>query len=288
MPTARQRSARGRDRERRDPGRTRRDREQARARDGEQRSGRDRAPVRHSERGRRSARAREQTRAAPSRRKALRRRWVAALSLLTVAGLAYVLLFTSLLGVRSVEVVGARTVNAERIREVARVPDRQPMLRVDTDAIRDRVATLNTVATVEVSRSWPSTLEITVTERTPIGFYDTGETLHLVDPAGVVYKRVDERPSGLPELTLPRVGPDDPATRAVTAVLSGLPPELADRVVSAGARTPGSVEFTLRGGKVVRWGDVTQAERKAKVLAVLLTRKGTTYDVSSPELPTVS
>ncbi|WP_199433337.1 cell division protein FtsQ/DivIB [Qaidamihabitans albus] len=265
MTTTRQRTTRGRRPPRREDG-----------------------PAPRSNRGRRPDSSRARTGNSPARRKVLRRRWVAVLSVLTVAGVAYVLLFTSMFGVRSVEVSGAETVSAEAIRSVAKVPEQRAMLRVDTDAIRDRVATLPAVATVVVARSWPSTIEITVTERSPIGFYDTGESLHLVDGGGVVYKEVAEPPKGLPELRLARVGPDDPATRAVTAVLGTLPHELRERVTSAGAQTAHGVEFTLDSGKSVRWGDVGQSERKAKVLGVLLTRKGQTYDVSSPELPTVS
>ncbi|PXY19529.1 cell division protein FtsQ/DivIB [Prauserella muralis] len=258
-----------------------------------QSSARRRPPVRgarepRTTRGRRSPAARARTGTGLTRRKAMRRRWVALLTVLTVAGLVYVLFFTSLLGVRSVEVVGADSVPAERVRDVADVPDRRAMLRVDTDAIAERVATLPGIATVDVSRSWPSTIEIAVTERSPIGFYNDGEELYLVDGGGLVYKKVAQRPKGLPELKLAEVGPDDPATRAATSVLRAIPAQLRERVRVVRAETPGSVEFTLAGGKVVRWGDAEQSERKAKVLAALLTRQGTTYDVSAPELPTVS
>ncbi|WP_344073396.1 cell division protein FtsQ/DivIB, partial [Prauserella alba] len=223
-----------------------------------------------------------------SRARALRRRWIAVLSVLTVLGLAYVLLFTSLLGVRSVEVTGNRDVGADRVREVAEVPERRAMLRVDTDAIADRVAGIPGVATVDVSRSWPSTIEIAVTERTPAGVYDTGSTLYLVDTGGVVYKEISERPQGLPEFKMSEVGADKAATRAVIAVRRALPEQLRDKVTQWRADSPGSVEFTLRSGKTVRWGDASDSDRKAKVLGALMTRQGKVYDVSSPALPTVS
>ncbi|MFC4001990.1 cell division protein FtsQ/DivIB [Prauserella oleivorans] len=245
-------------------------------------------PVARSRRGRRPEEARRRTADPVSRRRALRRRWVALLSVLTVVGLGYILFFTSLLGVRSVEVTGARSVPVEQIRSAAAVPERRAMFRVDTDAIADRVATLPGVATVDVSRSWPSTIEIAVTERTPVGYYNTGEALYLVDTGGVVYKEIPEPPAGLPEFKLAAVGPDDPTTRSVTSVLGALPEQLRPRVRQVRAESPGSVEFTLAGGKVVRWGDAEQNDRKAKVLGALLTRKGKVYDVSSPELPTVS
>ncbi|EHR51909.1 cell division septal protein [Saccharomonospora marina XMU15] len=224
----------------------------------------------------------------PSRQLVRQRRQVLALSVLTVLTIGYLLYFTELVGVRSVEVVGANEVPADRIRELAAVPAGQPMLRVDTDEVAMRVSSLPTVASVEVSRSWPSTIEIAVTERRPIGFYDTGRKLYLVDRGGFVYKEIGEPVQGLPKLELSKVGPHDAATRSVASVLADLPPQLREQVRFARAETPGSIELALADGRIVRWGDAEQTGRKAKVLAVLLTRAGEVYDVSSPELPTVS
>ena len=44
----------------------------------------------------------------------------------------------------------------------------------------------------------------------------------------------------------------------------------------------------LANGKTVRWGNADDSARKAAVLAALMTRPGKVYDVSSPDLPTVS
>lgn len=218
----------------------------------------------------------------------MRRRWIALLSVVTVVGLGYLLFFTSFLGVGSVEVVGASAVPADVILGAAAVPARQPMLRVDTGEIAARVDKLPAIESVDVSRSWPSTIKITVTERTPVAFFAGSDGAHLVDTTGLDYKTLPKEPAGLPELTLARVAPDDPVTRSVVAVVVALPQELTNEVTTVRAQTPGGVEFTLKNGKVVRWGDATDAVRKAKVLAVLLTRRGHTYDVASPELPTVS
>lgn len=223
-----------------------------------------------------------------ARQRVLRRRWIAALSVITVITLGYLLFFTSFLGVSSVKVVGASAVPAEEIRAAAAVPDREPMLRVDTDEIAARVNKLPGVASTEVSRSWPSTITITVTERTPVAFFTAPDGAHLVDTTGVDYKTLPNKPAGLPELTLARITPDDPVARSAVAVLTSLPVALRNEITTVRAQTPGGVEFTLKNGKVVRWGDASEPDRKAKVLAVLLTRKGHTYDVASPDLPTVS
>jgi cell division protein FtsQ len=221
----------------------------------------------------------------------MRRRWVALLSVVTIVGLVYVMFFTSFLGVQSVNVIGAKSVPADQVRVVAAIPGQKPMLRVNTDEVRDRVAEMPGVATVEVSRSWPSTITITITERTAIAYFDSGpagDGFHLVDGGGVVFKTVKEKPAGLPQLKLPKVSVDDPVTLAVTSVLGVIPPQLFKQVTTATAQTPGSVEFTLVNGKIVRWGDAKSPDRKAKVLAALLTQPGKTYDVSAPELPTIS
>lgn len=227
----------------------------------------------------------------PGRHKEVRRRWVALLSVLTVVAMVYLLWFSSMLGVQTVDVIGSNAVPAEQVREAAAVPDQKPMLRLDIDEIRDRVAQMPGIATVDVSRSWPNTLEITVTERAAIAFFDSGpggDGVHLVDGGGVVFKTVKERPAGLPELKLPLVSADDPVTRAVTGVLGVIPQQLLNQVTTASAKTPASVEFALADGKTVRWGTAADTDRKAKVLAALLTREGKVYDVSAPDLPTVS
>jgi cell division protein FtsQ len=260
---------------------------------------RGRAALARERRGRRSEEERRRTRTQtkqsvrtrPDRHKEIRRRWVALLSVLTVAAAVYLLYFSAMLGVHEVAVSGARSVSADQIRKVAAVPADKPMLRLDTDEIRDRVAQMPGLATVEVSRSWPDTVEITVTERAAIAFFDSGpggDGVHLVDGGGVVFQTVHARPQGLPELKLPKVSADDPVTRAVTAVLGVIPEQLLKQVTTATAQTPASVEFTLTSGKIVRWGTADQTDRKAKVLAALLSQPGKIYDVAAPELPTIS
>ncbi len=46
------------------------------------------------------------------------------------------------------------------------------------------------------------------------------------------------------------------------------------------------VALTLRSGDLVRWGSVEDADLKASVLAALMKRKASVYDVSAPRLPT--
>jgi len=224
----------------------------------------------------------------PSHRRYLARRWTALLIVLAVLGLTYVVMFTSLIGVRSVDVLGVHDIPPDDVREAAAVESGTPMVRLDTDEIAARVAKLPRVAEVSVSRSFPTTVEIQVTERTPVVVVPAGDGVHLVDRTGRDYATVRSRPARLPVLKVVKVAPDDPATHAAVTVLAALPEALRGRVVELSARSAGDVRFTLRNGRVVKWGDAEDNERKAAVLAPLLTRPGKIYDVATPDFPTVS
>lgn len=208
--------------------------------------------------------------------------------MLAVLGLGYVVMFTSVVGVRSVAVFGTRDISHDDVREAAAIELGTPMVRLDTEEVAVRVAEVPRVFEVQVSRSWPSTVEISVTERDPVAVRQFPDGVHLIDRTGLDYATVKERPPGLPSLRVDTASPDDPATRAAVTVLDAIPDQLREAVVEVSASTPGSVELTLTGKRTVKWGDADDNERKAAVLAPLLTRPGRTYDVATPDFPTVS
>jgi cell division protein FtsQ len=224
----------------------------------------------------------------PTRRRAMMRRWTVLLVFLGIVGLIYVVLFTPVLGAHEVEVQGTQGLTPDEVRKVAAVEIGKPLLRLDTDEIAARVATLPRVAHVEVSRSLPGTVEITVAERNPVAFAQLPDGAHMVDGIGMDYAVVPQPPLGLPSVEVARIAPEDSATRAVVDVLGKIPQQLRERVVTLAARSPGDVQLKLNDGRLVKWGDAADSERKALVLAALLTRPGKVYDVAAPDLPTVS
>lgn len=211
-------------------------------------------------------------------------------AILALAGaLAWVLLGSSLLEARSVQVIGTREeLTAEEVAAVAAVPLGAPLLRLDTEEIEARVAAVPRVAAVQVSRTLGGTVRIAVTERNPIAVRPAPDGVYLIDVTGTDYAKVADAPSGLPELLVARIGPGDKATSAAITVLTGLPGPLRTQVLSVAADSPADVVLRLGDGREVRWGGVEAGERKAAVLGVLLTQPGRVYDVSSPDLPTTS
>lgn len=192
--------------------------------------------------------------------------------------------------VASVEVTGARQIPVQDVEDAAAVDPGTPLAAVDTDAVTARVTAIPGVVTVDVGRSWPDTLAVTVTERTPAALAETPEGLQVVDVSGFAY-RVAPPGVRLPRLQLPNVAPDDPATLAAVAVLQALPQPVRDQVQTLSLGPGGTTfELGLTDDRRVLWGpwaDADATAQRAAVLEPLLSREGAVYDVSSPALVTV-
>ena len=97
-----------------------------------------------------------------------RRRWRAvffALALAGIAGLiAWALLGSRLLVVRSVVVTGTHLVPTSEVLAAADIPPDTPLLRVNTSKIAARVAAIRQVRSARVATSWPDKVVITVQE----------------------------------------------------------------------------------------------------------------------------
>jgi cell division protein FtsQ len=220
------------------------------------------------------------------RRRALRNVGIAAAALAPLALLAWVLLLSPLLAVRTVAVSGTTRLSAEQVRAAADVMRGTPLARIDDDAVVRRVKALRAVAEVRVSRGWPSTLRLHVVERTPVVGVVTGQGVTLVDAEGVPFAAAPALPAGVVRLQVARPGPKDPTTRAALDVLAVLPQPMRGRVRIVRAASPSSVTLVLRDGRRVLWGGVGDTALKAQAAEALLKMPGSVYDVSRPGVVT--
>ena len=213
---------------------------------------------------------------------------VAAGVLLVIGGLAWMVYGTAVLGVRQVEVVGTSVLTPLQVEEAASVRMREPLARIDLDAVRDRVQGLAAVDRAVVSRSWPATLRVEVVERTPVAAVPAGvKQFTLIDGAGVAYRTVTRKPAGLPLARLAQPGPADVNTKAALTVLSSLTAELRGQLVEISVEAPARIKLLLRKDRTVIWGDDSASDTKAQVSTALLRRKGDTIDVSAPSVVTI-
>lgn len=208
----------------------------------------------------------------------------AALAVAVVGTGIWLVFFSTVVTVREVAVDGNTTLSAARVEKVARAPIGRPLARVDLAAIRARVETLPAVRSAEVSRSWPDTVAITVTERVPVALVDRGAGLQGVDEEGVLFGSHPRRPEGLP---LVQTAPDvkSEALAEAARVVVSLRSDIAARVDRVEVETVDRILLRLSGGRTVMWGSAEDSAEKAAVLAVLLEQDAREIDVSVPGRP---
>lgn len=223
----------------------------------------------------------------PPRDDRRRRRLVLVLAVVVVAAVAttWLVAFSAVFGARSVHIRGAHTLTAGQIEKVASVGHGTPLVRLDTVAIARRVERLADVESAQVNTSFPSSVVITVRERTPVGYVRVRGRDMLVDHTGDQYRGVDTAPLSLPKFVVP-AGTDARTTGgAVATVASALPAALLTKIKSIEALDPGAISLVLHNDRVVRWGSAARSTEKARVLPVLLQQKGSQLDVSDPDQP---
>lgn len=201
-------------------------------------------------------------------------------------GLGLLLYFTPIMAARNIVITGVGAVTQDEVISAAAVKQGTPLLQVNTDDVAERVATIRRVATARVQREYPSTLRITVVERVPVVVKDFPDGPHLFDRDGVDFATAPPPPN-MPYIEVDNPGPSDPATKAALEVMTALPPGVAGQVARVSAPSVAAVTLTLADGREVVWGTTDRTDEKAQKLAALLTQPGHTYDLSSPDLPTV-
>lgn len=213
-----------------------------------------------------------------------------------VGAAGWVVLGSRLLVVRHVDVTGMHRLNRATVLDAAAVPLGTPLARLDAGAVRERVATVPQVQAVKVQRSWPSSLTIAVTERTPRAAVAHDGTYDLVDGSGVTIATAKKRPKDLPLLEATGDLPGNPAVAAGVSAITSLPRPLAAVLRRVSAPDGAHVTLHLRihrphvpGPQYISviWGDGSRGAEKADVLSSLLGHKAKVYDVSSPDVATV-
>lgn len=197
--------------------------------------------------------------------------------------------FSSFLLAQRVEVVGVPRTASQVVRDVAAVPLDGPLMRVDTDAVAERLEQDRRWADVAVSRRLPHTVVIEVTPRvavvavrTPAGRFD------LYDRDAIAFQTLASAPKGLPIVSSASGGAGVDGIRAALEALGALQPALREAVTSVSLSTTDRVTLQLSHEGTVRtvvWGGPGEADLKARLVAVLLKESGRTIDVTVPDSP---
>jgi cell division protein FtsQ len=224
-------------------------------------------------------------------RKRLRNLLLVLIAIMAAACL-YQLTRTPLLDVDHIRVRGTSDAQAAEVRAALGFGSGTPMVSADPGAAEARLEALAWVKGASVARSWPSTIEVTVTERRPVAIMGTGSSAVLVDADGRTLRPATGQ--DLPELGGPPADLGEqvpPLRREVADVLGRLPAALSRQVASAHASKDG-IMLTLDDGITVRWGDTSQPTAKVDALLALLEQADRAtidrIDITVPRASTVT
>lgn len=213
------------------------------------------------------------------------RPWLILSAVLAALGaFGWIVLFSSWLGVDTVQVEGVMTTPDDEVMRAAQITAGTPLARVDVGALEERVEAIPTVAAATVTRSWPHTLVIEVTDRRPVAAVFRDDSWRLMDATGVIYVATPERDPALPIVEIDGAPP--PQTLAeVAAALGALPDDVLAATRRVRAASMDSITLLLNHGRRVVWGSAALSHQKATVLSALLDTRARTIDVSIPSHP---
>ena len=209
---------------------------------------------------------------------------IAALVVVATLG-TWLVVFSSVFGVRSIEVHGNHVLTADQVRAAADISDGTPLVRVDTNGATRRVEQLAEVASAQVSTSFPSTVIITIEERAPVGYLRRGGRVQLVDRTGDAYRSLAGPPAGLPRFVVPAGAQQRRTAAAVGTVAAALPAGVLRQVRSIQALDPDSITLVLKHDRLVRWGSADRSRDKARVLPALLRPGMHEVNLTNPDQP---
>ena len=230
------------------------------------------------------------------RAEAIRRR-LASRPLIAAAAAALFLLIIALLTatlsplfrVRRVEVTGNDRLSRREVIRLTGLGDGSNALFLNEGAIERRLLEQPWVASATVSTSLPSTVDIRIQERTPVGVVARGAGLALVAGDGTILGQAASG-RGYPTI-VPATGGAGLAGPA--SVLAPMSARLRAMIAEVALDRDGTVLLRLASGIAVEYGPLSERAAKAAALEAILgwaEREGTALDyvdVRFPSAPTV-
>ena len=211
----------------------------------------------------------------------MKRSLVAGLVVALLAGAAYVLGYSTLFTVSSVEVIGStRPLNTG-------ITKGQKLARVEPRAVATQLEKLDWVKSAEISRNWINgKVVVELTSRTPIATFEN----RVIDSTGASFVPQGRRPEGL--ILIQAANLED--AKEGVKFLSQLPEELKSSLTVVKVRSTGAlVLISQNNGKAIeiRWGSDSENELKLKVYKALIALPENSeikrVDVSAPNAPIV-
>jgi cell division septal protein FtsQ len=218
----------------------------------------------------------------------------AALALILIFGAgSYLLGWSPLLSVRSVEIFGAPTKESQlAISRSLDIATGDKLARVDPRSLSNRLRSFDWIESSQVSRNWISRkVSISITTRTPIALYsEPGKPQVVLDASGNTFATPADIAEGLPKVSAKSVDGGLAAIKVFTSLPESFSKNI-DRM--SAARSDNFLIYGKFEGQDLRiiWGDGKDTDLKVEVILALLQREENKdlrmIDVSAPHAPIV-
>lgn len=209
---------------------------------------------------------------------------VGALALFVLVGV-----FTPIMGVRNIEVVGAQTLNVEEVEQALARFEGVPLALVGDGEVRNALETFPLIQRYALERVPPHTIRVRIEERVPVLSIAKDGAFQQFDAAGVLVGGSEAPAEGVPVADGAAADIDSEAFASAARILRDMPPEIRAQVTGVTATSGQDVLLTFGDELQVMWGGPEDTRRKTIVLTTMtasLEGKAVTYiDVSSTEAP---
>ncbi|WP_394281045.1 cell division protein FtsQ/DivIB [Corynebacterium sp.] len=213
--------------------------------------------------------------------------WIGLATVVLVAIIAaIVVLATPLFSVRNYNVEGNSHIAPEQVIEAAGVPEGSNLARADVGSAAQGVAGLPWVKSVTVTRGWPSSLNISITEHEAVAYVEEGDGVHLINAEGAAFA-IDQPPAEALEI-VGDARDDEAARKNAVDIAASIPEELRLEVEAINAKDPYNFELELNDDRLVVWGAAEHNHDKSLALDTVLKREGQRFDISNPSQVAVS
>jgi len=205
--------------------------------------------------------------------------------------LVIVAVFSPLLAIQKVEIVGNSKVSSKDLAKDLEFLKGLPLPQVSNDVIVAKLSKYQLIDSVSAVSMPPSTLRVVIVEREALAKVSINGIDYLYDAVGVQLGRA-QASDKLPTIFSAGDPKSSESFKQSIDVLLSVPVKLLPKIAGIQALSKDNVTLFLRNwNQKVLWGDDSDPALKAKVLMALLEhydgKYGLTFDVSSPNNPTV-
>lgn len=180
--------------------------------------------------------------------------------------------------VEKVIVNGNKYVTVEEIYQIAAIPERSNIFRLDSDKLQKRLSNDLRLTDVEVKRNLPQTITITLKERQPLAYIPCNYGFVQVDRQGMViavFKNVKHK--NLPLITGARLGNpyigdlvEAEDIKPILLYLDSLDEATVNNLSEINIKTPKQLVAHTTDSIMIRLGDSQRLEEKAKLTRDIL------------------